>query len=275
MIDRIWLFHCGWIAVPRPLFEVGQPWEYPRMPFMGAVAEHRERGPILVDAPFGGEGPANVGRMTAGLLGMLGLEFQSEWSTVGRLEQIGYSASEVDDVLMTHLHVDHTGGLGSLADATTIHATDLEWEYARGQSSLIGKTRGYAPGDYRPLADRIETFEMPAELGAETDHHDVFGDGSVHAVGLPGHTVGHVGYRFEMTDGRQVLHVGDTAFTIPHVTDQRELGRFPRSFAYDVPRAEESLRALRRYHEAHPEEVLVNAHDFELGERCLDGPIEV
>lgn len=274
MIEHVHLFHCGWISVPRPLFEQGQALDFPRMPLMGAIAEHADRGPILIDAPLGREGPANVGRLSAGLLKMAGFRFETGWSVAARLEQTGHRAGDVDDVLMTHMHVDHTGGLKTLADAT-IHTSDVEWEYARGRSALTGKAEGYAPDDYRPLADRIDTFEMPPELGTDPEGVDVLGDGSIRAVGLPGHTIGHVGYRLQMTDGREVMHVGDAAFTTRHVTNRRELGIFPRSFAYDVPRAKESLRALRKFHDDRTDIELINAHDFDLAEQCMEGPIEV
>jgi len=271
MIERVCIFHCGYISVPRPLFEKGADLEFPKLPFMGTLVEHRERGPILIDAPFGHEGPANVGRLTAGMLKTVGLQFHSGWSVAGRLEQMGYQTGDIDDVLMTHLHVDHTGGLKTLGNAT-VHLTDLEWDYARSLSALTAKAKGYVPSDYLSLESRMATFEMPASLETEPEGVDIFGDGAIRAVGLPGHTTGHVGYRLTMADGREIVHVGDAAFTVDQIVDRREPGMHPRLFAHDVTRMEESLRMLRLFRDDHPDVSLINAHDFAWAEKCLEGP---
>lgn len=282
MIERLWLFHCGFIPVPRPLFEKGAGWDFPKLPFMGALAEHSELGPILIDAPFGHEGPANVGRLTAGVLKTVGLRFRARWATVPRIEEMGFRPSEVQHALMTHMHVDHTGGMKTLG-RTTFHVSEEEWGFAREVSPTLAAAKGYAPDDYTGLRKRIETFAAPPAIddsarASRSDSalgHDVFDDGSVRAVSLPGHSPGHTGYLFEMSDGRQIFHVGDAAFTLPHITERRTLGRFPKTFAWEFGRAEETLRGLRLFHEEHPEVEFVNSHDFELFEECKARPAEI
>ncbi|MFB6351716.1 MAG: MBL fold metallo-hydrolase [Bradymonadaceae bacterium] len=271
MIERVWIFHCGTMSVPRPLVERGADFELARMPFLGALVEHRERGPILIDAPFGHEGPANFGRMSAGLLKTFGLEFLSSWSVAARLEQMGHRTSDIDDVLLTHLHGDHTGGLKTLGEAT-FHVSDIEWDFAREISSLSAMVNGYAPDDYTSLAPRVETFEMPPTLETAPEGLDLFGDGSIRAIGLPGHTIGHVGYRLTMADGRELFHVGDAVHSIDHIVDRREPGTFPRTFAHDITRMEESLRMLRLFRDDHSDISLISAHDFDWCETCLEGP---
>ena len=63
MIEQFWLFHCGWFRVPRGAFEKGGGFDMVALPFLAAVAFHSELGPIVVDAPFGHEGPTNAGEV--------------------------------------------------------------------------------------------------------------------------------------------------------------------------------------------------------------------
>jgi glyoxylase-like metal-dependent hydrolase (beta-lactamase superfamily II) len=48
------------------------------------------------------------------------------------LRLMGVSASEVKDVIITHLHYDHVGNF-DLFPAATLHVQDLEMRYATGR----------------------------------------------------------------------------------------------------------------------------------------------
>lgn len=272
MLEQLWLFHCGWVRVPRSLIVAHAANDLPRLPFLCALAYHSDYGPILVDAPFGPEGPANVGALVATLLRGVGLKFEREWSVVPRVEQLGFRPSEVGHILMTHLHADHTGGMKQLGHAH-FHITRSEWELASHIGPLDALRHGYQPDDFRAMRNRIERLDDPPPIGEDPAGLDVFGDGSIEAVGLPGHSVGHVGYRFNFADGRTVFHLGDAAFTTAMVTERDRFGPLSRSFAYDLGQARQTLQDLRLYYDDHPDELLVCSHDFAWGERCLDGPI--
>lgn len=271
MLEQLWLFHCGWIRVPRPMVVAEAPMSFPRLPMLAALGYHAEQGPFLIDAPFGHEGPSNVGSMMGALLRGAGFKFENDWSVVPRLEQLGFRPSEINHILMTHLHYDHTGGMKELGHAH-FHIARSEWEFPLSLTPFAARRAGYQPDDFRAMRNRVELFDDPTPIGADGDGVDLFSDGSVVAVGLPGHSIGHVGYRLTFDDGRRVFFVGDAAFCVEHVIERRKLGRVPRSFAYDLEQAEETLRSLRLYHDEHPDEVIVPSHDFEWGERCLDGP---
>lgn len=271
MLEQLWLFHSGWMRVPRSAFVAGAALSFPRLPMLAALAYHTEHGPILIDAPFGHEGPANAGSLLGALARTAGFQFEDEWSIVPRLEQLGFRPSEVHHILMTHLHVDHTGGMKELGHAH-FHVSRTEWEFPLSLKPLAALREGYALDDFRAMRNRVELFDDPKPLQDDPDGLDIFGDGSIRAVGLPGHTPGHVGYRLIFDDGRRVFLVGDAAYCIEHVIERRGLGPMARRFGWDVDQAGQTLRSLRLYHDEHPDEVIVPSHDFEWGERCLDGP---
>ncbi len=273
MIETFWLFHCGYLRIPGRFLVAGDPLEIRKLPFMAAVAVHSERGPILIDAPFGHEGPQNAGELLGNLLQRGGLMFRRPWGVIGRLESLGFRPAEVNDILLTHLHWDHTGGLKHLAHSN-FHVSTREWADASRVTAIDAAKRGYAPSDYRALEGRMSLWDVSDEdevFGGA----DVFGDGSVEVVPLPGHTLGHVGYRLKMADGRTIFHVGDSIFCGNQVYERRDLGFMPRTLAVERPVAQTTLHKLRRWHDENPDAVVIASHDYDLVEECIDGPISI
>jgi glyoxylase-like metal-dependent hydrolase (beta-lactamase superfamily II) len=77
---------------------------------------------------------------------------------------------------------------------------------------------------------------------------DVFGDGSLWAFHLPGHTPGSMAFLARTADGSRLL-VGDNSHTRWGWDNAVE----PGSFTADHERNAESLRWLRSFADRHPE----------------------
>lgn len=267
-IEQFWLFHCGYMQLPRWMVVKGGGSKSVRLPFLAAIIVHPEHGPILIDAPFGAEGPSNIGEVLGGILRRTGLVFKDEWAVVPRVEMLGFRASEVNHILMTHMHFDHTGGMKSLGNAN-FHINRDEWVQATSLTPLQALTKGYIVDDYRALSSRIEKLDLSdATLDAGLD---VFGDGSIHAIPLPGHSRGHTGYLIHLAD-RDIFFAGDAGFEVSHLTGQDLLGIFPRAAAEDREMAKQTLTQIQNWHGRNPDVTLLTSHDIGLGELCMSGP---
>jgi glyoxylase-like metal-dependent hydrolase (beta-lactamase superfamily II) len=82
------------------------------------------------------------------------------------------------------------------------------------------------------------------------------GDGTVRLISTPGHTIGHQSVLLALADGRTALVVGDAAYTLRSIREQR----LPMLTADDAA-ARESLRQLNAFAAQHPEALLVPTHD--------------
>jgi len=267
-IEQFWLFHCGYMQLPRWMTVRGGGSKKVRLPFLAAILVHPELGPILIDAPFGAEGPSNVGEVLGGILRRTGLVFRDEWAVVPRVERLGFRASEVNHILMTHMHFDHTGGMKSLGHAK-FHINRDEWVQATSLAPFAAMTKGYVVDDYRALSSHVEKLDLSdATLDAGLD---VFGDGSVHAIPLPGHSPGHTGFMVHLED-RDIFFVGDAGFEVSHLTGEHELGVFPKAAADDRTLAKQTLAQIQDWQARHPDVQLLTAHDVGLGELCMNGP---
>ena len=122
------------------------------------------------------------------------------------LARRGASPGDIRWVVLSHLHVDHVGGLAS-APRADIVVSRMEWARAEG---LRGRLRGYVPDLWPEGREPVLVEpELPA-VGPFPGGHDLAGDGTLLVVPTPEHTPGHVSLLVRL-DGRQVLCGGDLA----------------------------------------------------------------
>jgi glyoxylase-like metal-dependent hydrolase (beta-lactamase superfamily II) len=142
------------------------------------------------------------------------------------LEAAGVAPTDVTDIVISHAHGDHVGGLlagdGQPAFANaTVRLSAPEWQALQGDAALSALSAAIAP--------RVETFEPGAEVLP-----------GVTSVPVAGHTPGHSAYL--VADGDQrLLYIGDT---VHHHVISVQRPRWTIQFDGDAPTAEDSREAL-------------------------------
>ena len=145
-------------------------------------------------------------------------------SLQANIKAAGYRAEDIDAVLLTHIHLDHSGGLTvdgkAMFPNAEVYVNQTEADFwfnpanlskvPAGQKDAFARTAAsFAP--YRG-AGKVHTFTGGAELFP-----------SVHAITMPGHTPGHTFYQVESQGQRMqfwgdTVHVQGVQFTKPKVT---------------------------------------------------------
>ncbi|MDB5216402.1 MAG: Beta-lactamase-like protein [Myxococcaceae bacterium] len=151
-------------------------------------------------------------------------------------------------VFLTHLHLDHVSGMRDVPDDARVYT-------GPGESSATGFLNAFVRGPTdAALAGKGALQEWHyAGTGSTTDANafagvvDVFGDRTVWAISVPGHTAGSTAY-LARTPAGPVLFTGDAC----HTAWGWEHGVEPGTFSVDQARSADSLARLRAFVARHP-----------------------
>ena len=147
-------------------------------------------------------------------------------------------------VFMTHLHLDHVSGMPDVPSETPVYMGPGETADRSIQNLAVAPNISRAIAGKGPLR---EWAFMPQDDGPFESILDIFGDGSVFALHVPGHTPGSTAYLVRTTTG-PVLLVGDAC----HTRWGWQNGVEPGSFSSDQPHSRTSLERLRKFVARHP-----------------------
>jgi glyoxylase-like metal-dependent hydrolase (beta-lactamase superfamily II) len=163
----------------------------------------------------------------------------------------GVDPTTISDVVVSHLHFDHAGGLTYEHDGrllptfprARVHVQRREFEDARANFGIMSAT--YREENFRPL-DEPERWNLLTGAAAIMD--------GLHVLPSPGHTRGHQSIIVQGRD-RSLVFGGDTLPTAAHVGAPYNMG-------YDLFPLEnrESKRKLLRWAADH-EALLVIDHE--------------
>jgi glyoxylase-like metal-dependent hydrolase (beta-lactamase superfamily II) len=227
------------------------------------LVETPRDGLVLIDTGFGlaeCEDPRKLGRAFVAVSAPRLDRGQTAREQVRRL---GFDPTDVRHLIVTHLDLDHAGGIADFP-AATVHLHRRELDAARARTTLQERGR-YLPHQWKhhtrwnPVTETGDTWlGLPAVqplTGLEAD---------IALVPLFGHTRGHSGVVVRTARG-WLLHAGDAYF---HHHELAEAGAAPLGLRWfqaaaqmDAEARHASQAALRRLHREHPEVVISSAHD--------------
>ena len=165
-------------------------------------------GLTLVDT---GLGTAQVnGMVTGSNKALMRPKLSLAETALAQVRALGFKASDVRDIVLTHLDFDHAGALADFPDAT-VHVHSSELAAAKARVTFIEKqryeSRLWAHGpkwqEHSVNGERWNGFDAVRALGEDDDE--------ILLVPLPGHTRGHTGVAVREGD-RWRLHGGDAYF---------------------------------------------------------------
>jgi N-acyl homoserine lactone hydrolase len=178
-------------------------------------------------------------------------------------------AGTLDLFLASHIHIDHVGGLIDLPDVPVLMPAAELAVMQRGLAQTIFEVVPAHAQRIAPLAREL-VFDGPAVPGFAVSA-DIFGDGSVVVVPLPGHTPGSVGVFFSVRDKR-VFHVGDAVSSLVQLA--ADTGKqFPMDRTDSDPDGALATVHLLHYLKANdPELAILPAHDRVAWEAVFGAP---
>lgn len=125
-----------------------------------------------------------------------------------QLAALGICPADLDLVLLSHLDCDHANGLKLVADAKQILVSKDELLFAENKT-LVNRIRYNA--DWWN-GTKMQIFDWNGVEGPAGKSYDVFGDGSLVMINIPGHSRGLCALKITNSDGRFVLLYTDGGY---------------------------------------------------------------
>lgn len=197
MIDRLHVLHAGSIEQPERWIRSGGSDETAVIPVLCYLAVAADRL-ILFDT---GCTPAVV-KDPAAAWGRLSRVYrpivQSGEVIDEQIRRAGFEPSDITDIVVSHLHMDHAGGLSSFRHRPRVWVQRAEYRW--GACPDPHGSGGYFEREFRLPDLNVNLLDGDAEIA----------DG-VQAILTDGHTPGHQSLLLRMKSGLRCL-VGDAAY---------------------------------------------------------------
>lgn len=193
---------------------------------------------------------------------------------VRQLPALGFDPADVKHVIVSHLHWDHAGGMRDLPDAT-FTVNRREWEDAIARKGLALMSGGYIKDQFEGVGldiDLIDTDPDRPYLGFPASH-DVFGDGSMVLVDLPGHAPGQVGMVVNLPSGRRFFFTGDAFYFPESLETLAPKSKLMSMLVSEGPEAAESLQGIWQVARREPDVEIVSGHDHRIPGRYELAPV--
>ena len=228
------------------------------------LIETDQDGLILVDSGFGTEDCKDLNRVHAGLKKMGNPVMSLEETALVQVRALGFKAEDVRHIVLTHLDLDHAGGLADFPDAQ-IHVHEQEFKAAFSPSTLSEKRR-YLPQQWAHGPNWQTYSEFGDDWFGLTAVRTLEGvKAEIALVPLIGHTRGHAGIATKTADG-WLFHAGDAYFFHGQLENPPRCSSgmkfFQRVIAVDNRSRLQNLRRIQKLHrEHHPQVTVFSAHD--------------
>jgi len=241
-----------------------------KVPFPATVAllQHEKFGPILFDTGYSPRFHEVTKKFPEKLYSLITpVEIGEQETLVKQLEKRGINAADIQFIILSHFHADHIGGISDFSKANYIylkHAYEPLKNLGRFRSVLFnGFLKNLLPTDF---IERSSPFSITAgncsnlHYDSFNQAYDLFGDGSILAIELPGHAPGHLGLLVYADKGTYFL-VGDACWVRENFISNSQPQWITRKLVLDdAKQYEDTLQKLKKFHVQYPEVHIVPCH---------------
>ena len=228
----------------------------------GSVLIRHPAGDLLIDTGSSSHFNEEVRRYPFGTwlkLRSLAGQLTPKVSLPDLLRRMGEEPAKLRWAILSHVHLDHAGGLMDLPRMPVL-LTREELQFAADPKV---QAKGYVIAahtqKFPPLnAATLQFTPQPYEIFDESA--DLYRDGSVVAVPLRGHTPGSTGIFVNLAPGRRLFYVGDAVDDERGFEERVDKSLILQDSDNDAARANQIVARLNELHKKVPELAILPAH---------------
>jgi len=207
---KIYFFECGTLKSEKHLFTlikgVGVPFEVP-VPFF--LIQHNGKN-ILFDTGNALEASKNPEKHWGETINAYYPIMDEKQYVVNQIKTLGLQPEDINYVILSHLHLDHAGGVGDFPNAQYIvHQKEVQWAF----NPECSQKGAYIMQD---IDKGIAWQQLDNKFG---EAYDLFGDGIIEVYPTPGHTPGHLSVLVNLQSHKPMLLTSDSCYTEENLND--------------------------------------------------------
>ena len=256
------LFGTGHCLSQEAFLIQGGRWRTVQCHALVALLHHPRHGWLLWDTGYAPRMLAATRRLPFALFRLLTpLRLSAELAAAVQIARWGLVPADIRHVIISHFHPDHISGLRDFPEAQCF-ASAVAFAHVRDKRGWRAMHAGVIP-ELLPadVVDRLTTlpdFAGPP-LPALGPTHDLFHDGSLVLVALPGHARGQIGLLARTTRG-PLLFAADACWLARSIPEQRPPGAITRLIVDEPGRVATTIAHLHTFAAARPDVTIIPSH---------------
>jgi glyoxylase-like metal-dependent hydrolase (beta-lactamase superfamily II) len=259
------LRYAGSCRHPEAMVVARAPLRPATFPALFAVIRHPRHGVTLFDTGYTARFLEETRALPASIYRFLTpMTLAKGESAAAQLRAMHVDPESVERVILSHFHADHIAGSRDFPRARFI-ATEEAYQAVASAGAFERLRRGFLPGllpdDFMARADLLGAADFCTEsVPGLGPGHDLFDDGSVVLVPLPGHAAGQVGALLRGPGGKRHFLVADAAWTTASFREYRPPHPVSGLIVDRPATAERVLRALHDLSRTDPSLDIIPSH---------------
>jgi glyoxylase-like metal-dependent hydrolase (beta-lactamase superfamily II) len=262
---KLTLMAAGYCTHPEWITLSGGSFRSVPFPAGFACMEHPQLGVILFDTGYSSRFFTATKRFPFSLYRKLTpVIYEDKQSAVNQLDAMGIASKDVKFIVLSHFHADHLGGLRDFPHAQFIYL-QAAYDAVKDRRGFRAVRAGYLsellPNDFLarslPINETLQitipaNFPFPRAL-------DVFDDGSLIAVDVPGHAAGQIGL-LVATEQMSYLLCADAVWSSRAYREHRLPHLLASLIMSNRAQYRDNFERLCRLHAIYPELQIVPSH---------------
>jgi len=267
LISNIEFFYAGYCTHPEWTVLRGGNFRNARFPAGFSLIQHSKFGNILFDTGYSEKFYAETTTFPFNIYAKITPVYLRPGESAKKvLQERGIDSGSIKYIIISHFHADHICGLRDFDNARFV--------YSQPGYALLKRKAGFGalksaflsgliPADFegRTLAITNEgKINISSQVAPFTEGYDLFGEGSIVLVDLPGHAAGQMGALLTDKDNARYFLIADAAWKSATYQKLRLPSRIADVILHDKKKYLETLGKINQLHINNPAIKIVLSH---------------